>query len=232
MVSYSYAVTNTGNVTLDPVSVSGGNATAAPLFVSDSMRAVSAISCPRTSLAPGQSMTCTATYITTKADLHAGEITNTGTATATPPETSAVPDPKPISDSSSVIILARVLTLKENVSRRVIKAGNRVTYHLTVSNPTPNPIDHVRVCDQVPLGLAYASSRPHADPSDGSRCWNFERIPAHGSRTIELTAIALDGESGTLLNHASARAPDVPAANATRAVRVAASATAPTPVTG
>ena len=37
------------------------------------------------SLAAGASETCTATYTTTQADVDSGRITNTGTATGTPP---------------------------------------------------------------------------------------------------------------------------------------------------
>ena len=37
------------------------------------------------SLVPGATMTCTAGYTTTQADLDAGSITNTGTVTGTPP---------------------------------------------------------------------------------------------------------------------------------------------------
>src|ERR1019366_4849503 len=73
VVTYSYEVTNTGTVKLDPVTVT------------DPMAGLSSITCPSTSLAAWASETCTATYTTTLADLNAGSITNTGTATGTPP---------------------------------------------------------------------------------------------------------------------------------------------------
>src|ERR1022692_4924011 len=73
LVTYSYKVTHTGNVTLNPI------------MVSDPMANLSALSCPVTSLAAGVSETCTATYTTTAADVTTGSITNTGTATGTPP---------------------------------------------------------------------------------------------------------------------------------------------------
>ena len=66
-IDYSFVVTNTGNVTLDPVSVDD------PL--------VGAVSCPVSSLAPGASTTCSATYVLTQADVDAGSVTNTATAT-------------------------------------------------------------------------------------------------------------------------------------------------------
>jgi uncharacterized repeat protein (TIGR01451 family) len=85
-VTYSYKVTNTGNVTL------------APVTVTDPMVGLSAINCPHTSLAPAASETCTATYTTTQADVKRGSITNTGTATGTPPVGTKV------SATSSVIV--------------------------------------------------------------------------------------------------------------------------------
>ena len=72
-ITYSYAVTNSGNLTLNPVKVT------------DPMADLSPISCPLTTLAPNGSETCTATYTTTQADVDRGSITNTGTATGNPP---------------------------------------------------------------------------------------------------------------------------------------------------
>ena len=70
-ITYSYAVTNTGNVTLTSVDVT------------DPMPGLSAVNCPNSSLAPGASETCTATYTTTQADLDRGSVTNIGTASGT-----------------------------------------------------------------------------------------------------------------------------------------------------
>ena len=78
LVTYRYRVTNTGNVTLDPVTVT------------DPMPNLSAISCPDQTLAPGAFQTCNATYITTQDDVDAGSITNTGTANGTLPSGAAV----------------------------------------------------------------------------------------------------------------------------------------------
>ena len=62
-------MTNAGNVTL-----------AGPFTVSDDKATDE--SCPATaSLAPGASITCTATYTIGQADLDAGSVTNTATAT-------------------------------------------------------------------------------------------------------------------------------------------------------
>lgn len=78
-LSYSYLVTNTGNITLtDPVTVTD-----------DRIASVSCPALPAGGLAPAASITCTATYTVTQADLDAGSITNTATAqsgvTTSPP---------------------------------------------------------------------------------------------------------------------------------------------------
>ncbi|WP_445996833.1 DUF7507 domain-containing protein [Okibacterium fritillariae] len=79
LITYSFQVTNTGNVTLSNVAVDEGKFTGAG--------SLSAIICPAeaASLAPGQQITCTATYKVTQADLTAGSISNTATATGVPP---------------------------------------------------------------------------------------------------------------------------------------------------
>src|SRR5262249_39839558 len=66
-ITYSYGVTNSGNVTL-----------AGPFSVTDDKVAVT---CPNTaSLATGASISCTASHLITQADLDAGSIVNHATA--------------------------------------------------------------------------------------------------------------------------------------------------------
>jgi hypothetical protein len=77
VVTYSYLVTNTGNVTLTSV------APAEKKFSGSGTP--SAITCPTSTLKPGQSMTCRGTYRLTKADADAGRVTNTAVARGTPP---------------------------------------------------------------------------------------------------------------------------------------------------
>jgi len=86
LVTYFYKVTNTGQAVLDPV------------VVTDPMSGLSALSCPQTSLTPAQSETCSATYTTTAADVTAGALRNTGTATGTPPQGT------PVTATSSLLI--------------------------------------------------------------------------------------------------------------------------------
>jgi uncharacterized repeat protein (TIGR01451 family) len=88
-IHYSYLVTNTGNVTLTGVKVN------------DLLPGLSSIGCPSATLNPGKDMTCTATYMTTEADVQAGTVANTATVTGDPPSGSPV-----VSAPSTVVIAA------------------------------------------------------------------------------------------------------------------------------
>src|SRR5665811_1647392 len=61
-IGYDFLVTNTGNVTLTGVSVTSN------------LVGLSPIVCPQSTLVPGQSMTCTATYATSQHDVTAGSV--------------------------------------------------------------------------------------------------------------------------------------------------------------
>jgi uncharacterized repeat protein (TIGR01451 family) len=69
-ITYTYTIKNTGNVTLT-----------GPFTVSDNK--VATVSCAAGPLAPGASLTCSGIYAITQADLNAGSVTNTATASTT-----------------------------------------------------------------------------------------------------------------------------------------------------
>ena len=75
-ISYGYLVTNSGNVSLaGPVTVTDDKATV-------SCPALSTVGNHNASLDPGESITCTASYTITQADLNSGSVTNVATAHA------------------------------------------------------------------------------------------------------------------------------------------------------
>jgi uncharacterized repeat protein (TIGR01451 family) len=125
VITYEYRVLNTGNVTLgEPVSVHDDRTT---------------VRCPAiVSLAPGDTVVCTSTYLITQADLDAGTVRNTATATATfndaevqsatasvsasiaevpptPPPTSTVVPPQDRGDSATWFGVAIILVLVSTV---------------------------------------------------------------------------------------------------------------------
>ena len=115
VISYSYLVTNSGNVTLSgPFTISDDKATA---------------SCPATAaLAPGASITCSATYTITQADLDAGSVTNT--ATASNGTVTSNQDSETVTAAQSP-----ALTLVKTASPSTYDAvGNVISYSYLVTN--------------------------------------------------------------------------------------------------
>ena len=76
-VSYSFVVTNSGNVTVTGISVSDTfSAPAGP---------APTVTCPAAPLAPGTSLTCTSNYTATQADIDHGAIDNSAVASGQDP---------------------------------------------------------------------------------------------------------------------------------------------------
>jgi uncharacterized repeat protein (TIGR01451 family) len=130
-IAYTFTIHNTGNVTLNTLTVTDAK--------------ITSVTCPTTPLAPGLSADCTATYPITQADLDAGKVLNTATGSGTPPATTANPSPTPVSDTSGttetndtqteVLLTA---TPKWTVNKKTVsvptKAGDTLAYTFDVAN--------------------------------------------------------------------------------------------------
>ena len=114
VISYSYLVTNTGNVTLaGPVTVADDKAT---------------VTCPAGGLAPGGSMTCTASYTITQADLDSGSVKNTAKASAN--GTNSNED-----DETVTAVQSRALSLVKTASPTTYDSvGDLISYSYLVTN--------------------------------------------------------------------------------------------------
>ena len=137
LVTYTYVVTNTGNVTLTAVNVS------------DPMPGLSAVDCPVSTLAPSAQVTCTATYTTTQADVDAGFVRNTATATGTPP--SGLPNPT--SPAFALVIAVRtpaIGVVKQASIASFSAPGTQVTYTYVVTNTGNVTLHSVNVADPLP----------------------------------------------------------------------------------
>jgi hypothetical protein len=95
VVTFSYLLTNDGDVTLDGLHVDSstfsGTGTLGPIV------------CPSTTLAPHAQMTCTVSYTLTPADIAAGTVTNSATAAGNPPGSSSV-----VSSATSTATVAAI----------------------------------------------------------------------------------------------------------------------------
>ena len=128
VVTYSFVITNTGNVTLTNVHATEGTFTGSGTL--------SAPTCPAgaASLAPAAQVTCTASYTVTQADIDGGTVSNTATATGTPP----AGDTTPVSPPSTVTIPGNqnpaITVVKTATPTTLTAAGQTVTYSFLVTN--------------------------------------------------------------------------------------------------
>ncbi|WP_344081139.1 DUF7507 domain-containing protein [Luedemannella helvata] len=150
-ITFSFLVTNTGNVTLSNITI-------------DDLT-VGAVTCPTTPIAPDMSLTCTGTYTLTQDDINNGKVENTATATATAPE--GATDPEPDSDSETTpITQAPAITLVKTANRTGLTAGDTVTFTFTTSNTGNVTLTDVRVDETAfhGAGTPSALSCDHAAP--------------------------------------------------------------------
>lgn len=121
-VTYSYQVTNSGNVTMSSIGISQGS------FSGSGTAPV--VTCPPGALAPGASQTCTATYLVTQADLDAGHVVSTVSAVGTPPGTNAAPIASD-SQTSSVAVDAHP-AINATTTAQAAPGGPGQVVHFTV----------------------------------------------------------------------------------------------------
>ncbi|QIK62909.1 DUF11 domain-containing protein [Leucobacter viscericola] len=142
-VTYSYVVTNTGNVTLDGLTIqerafSGAGATPTP-------------TCPDVTLAPNDQVICEATYTVTAADVANGQIVNTAVARAVPVSGD------PVESESSTVVLPEVpspeLELEKSVSPGSgLFEADTVEYLFTITNTGNVTVDNAGVTEQTFTG--------------------------------------------------------------------------------
>ncbi|GAB3933761.1 hypothetical protein GCM10027614_05460 [Micromonospora vulcania] len=139
---YRFLVVNTGNVTLNGVNVTdvqtppSSNANLGP------------ITCPVTTLAPGASTTCTATYTVTQADLDNDGVTDVATAHGTPPGGGTPVDSAPstlVIPEAGLIAAITVVKVSETVAINMV--GQQVPYRFHVVNTGGLTLTNVNVTD-------------------------------------------------------------------------------------
>ncbi|QIM22631.1 DUF11 domain-containing protein [Phycicoccus sp. HDW14] len=188
-VAYTFEVTNTGASTLrDGV-------------VIDPKLGLAAFTCAPGPIAPGQTVSCVAPrdYVLTQADVDAGGLTNTASATATTPSGGTTPvatstATRAVTPTNS-IVLTKTAGAVVDVDDNGPDAGDTVTYSFTVRNTGGATLDDIRL-DDARLGLSNSvcAAGPLA-PGATTSC---------PSATYTLTQADLD--SGQVVNTATASA--------------------------
>jgi uncharacterized repeat protein (TIGR01451 family) len=133
-IPFRFTVINTGNVTLDKVTVTDTK--------------ITDISCPETKLPLGEQMTCEGVYTATQADVDAGRLVNQATVDGDPPP--GGPDLPPV--SSNEVIVSGVQRpgfsmVKSADTSEVNTAGQKVTYRFAITNTGNTTIENVAITD-------------------------------------------------------------------------------------
>ena len=127
-VSYAFAVTNDGNVTLNDIGVADTQTAPASALINPP-------TCLATSLAPGASTTCTASYTVTQADIDNGSVNDTATASGTTPSPSLAAVLSSPANAAVTALQTGSLALTKSVSPgNVTAAGQSLTYTFGVTN--------------------------------------------------------------------------------------------------
>ncbi|HVW33367.1 MAG TPA: hypothetical protein VHL53_12570 [Acidimicrobiia bacterium] len=216
-VTYSYVVTNAGNVTLERVAVQEATFTGrGPVPVPQ---------CPASTLAPGAQVTCRATYTLTQGDIDAGAVTNVANATGHPPS-----GPPVVASDSSVTIPeapAPALTVVKTADpARIGSAGDKVTYRFVVTNT-----GNVTMTDVTVNEVGFSGTGPAPVPACPAAA--AAMLPgAQVTCTAAYTATALDAAAGQVTNTATASgtppsAPPAASRPSSATVKVAGSTTGP-----
>ncbi|GMA21121.1 hypothetical protein GCM10025862_31420 [Arsenicicoccus piscis] len=191
-IAYSFTVTNTGSVSLDPVTIT------------DTKLALSGAACGTTPLAPGEVRRCPAkVYTLTQADIDSGTIDNSATATLTRPDgtTFASTD-----TTSKVLVRANSLDLVKTASaiqdgngNGVTDAGDWVPYTFAVTNTGTTTLTNVSIADPTVFAGDLACAKTTLAPGERVVC---------ATKAYVLTQADVD--AGTHTNNASAAgtAPD------------------------
>ncbi|WP_426323585.1 DUF7507 domain-containing protein [Microbacterium sp. E-13] len=136
-VAYSFLVSNTGNVTLTDVAVDDSLLGGFGITVT----------CDPSVLAPGESVTCVADdpYVITQADVDAGQVENTATATGTTRRGTEVES----NPSSTIVPTDRVpaIELVKDVDATEFVADDTITYTFTATNTGNTTLTDVTISE-------------------------------------------------------------------------------------
>ncbi|TDN92570.1 putative repeat protein (TIGR01451 family) [Microbacterium sp. BK668] len=207
VIAYNFRVTNTGNVTLHGVSVTDQQiAPAGPL--------TSGPTCPAGTVAPGAFVDCTATYTVRQADLDAGSVNDTATASALSPTNVRTTSPQrsasvPVAQSPSIDLVKSVTS----PTGPVTAIGDVITYGFRVTNTGNVSVQNVTVTDQ--------QAAPAGGLTSGPTCPAGTLAPgASMNCTGTYTVTQADLDAGAINDTATARA-DSPAGPVTSGQRTA-----------
>ncbi|MFI6948544.1 hypothetical protein [Streptomyces sp. NPDC050422] len=182
---YTFTVTNNGEVPLTGIAVT------------DNGPGTPTVTCPSGSLAVGASQDCTATYVTTAADVTAGRVVDTATVTGT------APDGRPGTATSNTVTVPYTTEVDLAVVKTgpaTVAEGGKVSYTITVTNNGPDGSTGYTISDPIPAGLNNAATTTAGCAvASGKLTCTGGPLANGASRTISLTGKAAAGTK-TIVN--------------------------------
>jgi uncharacterized repeat protein (TIGR01451 family) len=193
VLHYRYLVTNTGNTTLHGA-----------ITVTDNKTTVTCPALPAAGLAPGGTLTCTATYTVTQADLNAGSVVNIAFAssgnTRSPTDTVTVPavlPPAPPQNPSFDLTKTA-----QPPSGTVVQPGSAITYTVTYRNTGNVALADQVVTDVLPAGTTFVSIADNGtyDAATTTASWHTGVVTPGDTRVFHWTVTVATGlPAGTLI---------------------------------
>ncbi|MBU2696248.1 DUF11 domain-containing protein [Pimelobacter sp. 30-1] len=183
-ITFSFTVTNTGNVPLTAIEV------ADPL--------VGAVTCEQTSLAPGAATTCSAApYVLTQDDVDAGRVHNVAHATGRPPAGGSVDSPDAETDTPITrrpgLDLVKHADLRDANANAKADVGESIIFTFTLTNTGNVTLRDLRVED--PMVGRVVCEQTTLAPG--------EEITCRAAEPYRVSAA--DAEKGVIVNVATAQ---------------------------
>ena len=185
-LNYSFLVTNTGSVPLAPVTI------AETAFSGTGTPPVASCPAGASSLAPGASVTCTATYTVTQADINAGNVNNTATATGISPAGQSITS-APSSTTVSAGQYPAITVVKSATPSSFAAAGTTVDYSFLVTNTGNVTLAPVAITETAFTG---SGTPPVASCPPGA-----SSLTPRASETCTATYIATQADVDAGLDH-------------------------------
>ena len=202
-LTYSYHLTNTGDVTLDS------------LIAEDDRLGPLALAA--TTLSPDQAITHVVAYLVSQADMP-GPLVNTVVASAIPP---AGP-PVSASASATVTLVGPALTVVKHVAPQQAEAGDVVTYTYTISNSGDVLLTNLTAFDDRLGAITLPSATLAPDESTSAqRVYTvaMDDLPGPLVNTVTVTATPLVGPPISATASASLLLDSTPALTVTKTVQ-------------
>ncbi|MDR6845684.1 gliding motility-associated C-terminal domain-containing protein [Flavobacterium granuli] len=187
LITYTFAITNTGNTTLSNIIIDDALTNSVDLLITNI-------------LAPNATETATVTYTIQQSDIDAGKVTNTATVTGTTPTNGTVTDTSGTTittdDPTETVLTpsSSVALVKVGVVGGTVAVGDVITYGFTVTNTGNTTLSNIIINDALTNSVNLAINPSSLSPNE------------IGTATVTYTISQSDIDKGFVTNSATVSA--------------------------